>query len=239
MRKIAAIVLLLSAVLSERGRADYIRLGGRIDATFFRPDGSVETKQVIPFDIFLTETGERWMIRSRFEPGREWHDETEGIGQAVYSVHYDPAANPGSSLSANVYPGYYPYWHFYHVTVPWIVYCSSEYFKHEAPENLPFPSFNAAWEGRAYAFKAEVGFLTNTVLKLPDSIEWTADAGRIASANHAATLRVPLGEDEANRQRMDLRYLVKVGLVAGKYTVSSVTNFNGYLLPESFHFVAI
>lgn len=228
--------LLAITLLGSQAFGDYLEIEGYIDCTFYLPDQSLQTNQFIRFSIELETTGATWLIRTYFGSGPDWYYETFGVGEAVYNVHYNANTNPSWSMPASVYPGYYPYLHFYHVTATWLAFCSSPFFTNHDHRAVPFLFWNAASYPQAYAFESTVGFLDNEHLRIPRSIIWTTTEERMASAHLASTLRLPTSSSEARRQNIDLRYRFPVGSVVGRYDVLAVTNVEGMSLPERFEF---
>lgn len=220
--------------LPQQGLGGHFKIEGQLKASFYKPDGSLQTTQSFGFVAEVDREAPQWILRTYFSEHRDWYYEITGIGSDTFSVHYNPNVNRSWNMPATVYPGDFPAMHFYPVVAPWLAFCSAHFIAGTGGTNIPFFFFNVASEPEAHVIETEVSLLSSGSPALPSEIRWRVTEERIKSANESPWLRAPLSESEARDRIRDLRYKFKMDSEVGRYVVTARTNIQGVELPLSF-----
>lgn len=213
---------------------DFFKIDGRLDATFYKATGDLQTNQQFGFEVEFDPKAPRWVIRTYFSKRRDWYYETTGLGQDVFSIHYNPNVNRSWNMPGTACRGGYPALQFYPVLVPWLAFCSAHFIAGSNEANIPFVFSNAASDPSAHVTETKVSLLSSGVVALPKEIRWQVTEERLKNAGDSPWLRVPLTESELKDRSRDLRYQFKVGSEVCFYSVQSQTNIQGMELPTEF-----
>lgn len=213
-----------------QGEDRCFRIQGDLTSTSFKQDGSLLSNFSREFKIRLTP--DKWYIEVKYGPN--WYSQIVGFETNIYEVLYDPKADEEWPLPANVCPGLYPRNQYDFVTVPWLAFCSHQFFSVEKWAEMPTPWHHALSEPQANFCTAEVVFLPGS-LRLPQTISYLTSRTRMKSAARSSYLRVEtLSEKERIRRMVDYGSIYPENTKLGEYRILNVTNVFGVTIPLLF-----
>lgn len=217
------IISLLFLWSPENARADYISIKGSLEYSH-APSAPAQ------FEILLGDN--IWSMKVQY--GENWYSEIYGVGANIYDVHYDPKAHEDWPLPSTITPGNFPALHSPHVTVPWLAFCSADFFATSDWEDMPLPWLLARTQPEAHVCKANVEFLAGP-RKTPKQIRFITSATRLTKAHEVPTLRAAIATDRERRSRvLSLKTRFAPNQLLGMFSVTQSTNLNGIAIPLAF-----
>jgi hypothetical protein len=199
-----------------------VELTGQYSAVWYREDGQEQAKEQSSFLVRLSD--DAWFVASGTE-------QAFGFSSNTFCVE---AANEKIPAGALAYFGFYPPYSTQPVMIPWLAYCSSEYFRKSSEwKDMPTPWTLALCETVSHICEVEASFLDNRP-GLPRSLIFVVTERRLGRAARNPLLRF---EHLTRRERID-RFIdyskdYPPGSVLGEYRVLLTTNVNTQVLPQS------
>lgn len=225
MSLLSTISLIFTACcLAARGAS--FAIDGDVDANC--PTINYEIK--VPFHMVLSSN--KWQIKVQFKNYNEfcWSD-----GDKVSSFVMFPKETYGKSLpKAQVLNGDYPYHSDPSIQFIWLAFCSSQYFLSNT-NTMP-----ALWQMGSLDPLREAIDITNLVfmdsqMRLPSNLDLILASGYMNSITNMHYLSKTVSTLELEKTFND--YKQYSGFLAGRYSVTTVTNLESRLVPVDFNLI--